>query len=729
MKVTSWSFVTCILGICVSALSIVAAEPQPIVSYPAIRELPQRASRPLEKGPTRFVDAARGNDNDDGSEKSPWQTIAHALKQLSPGDTLCLRDGVYHENVYCAVTGRPDAPITIRSYPGEQAIIDGGLAEFYDSPATAWEPFPAGGEGEYRSTKAYKNIRDVVGLFGDSHIGLQTYWHAKDLRAKNELVAYNPEKTLPFRGKPTAYELEPMYCGPGIWYEQETGYIHVRLAHTNLKHPLAGNYRGETDPRKVPLIIAPFQSTPLFVDMARHVRFQDLVIRGGGYKTVNLLFGVNLEFDNCTIYAGTYGVWAKNTGPLKMTHCGVYGMCAPWCTATENGLQTFSPRYQDPFLADAMHLYLPTPLPQPKDDKFDLYSDPPHPLEVARRNIARLPTHAVLVTEGGYEFETFFYPFNHDWEISYCEFTDSHDGVYPSGHHIKFHHNWIDRMNDDGIYLSSPSPYTSNKVHVYQNLITRTLSAFGLHGRGGPRGDIYVYRNIVDARQGILRLRPTMDKPEGDVSNCQVFLMHGGDGQLGVESLYWYQNTFLAPPNSYGYLHSTWMNTNETTRRRSFNNIHVYLNNWFNPRAVVNVAKGKIVAHDIVADGNLHWCTNLTATDPGNFLQETAKLEISESNKKNYALGWDANSLKADPLFIKSDAAPATMNDYGLQSGSPAIGAGIVLPPELDDPLRPQDGARPDIGAVPAGQKAAGVGRYGRVVPGSAIGIGENFAP
>src|SRR6185369_15012323 len=130
------------------------------------------------------------------------------------------------------------------------------------------------------------------------------------------------------------------------------------------------------------------------------------------------------------------------------THCGVHGMCAPWATATENGLQTFSPRFQDPFLRDTMPLYLPTPLPTPADSRFNLYSDPPQPMEVARRNIARMPTHAVLVTEGGYEFETFYYPFNHDWEISYCEFTDSHDGVYPSGREIRFHHNWIDRMND-----------------------------------------------------------------------------------------------------------------------------------------------------------------------------------------------------------------------------------------------------------------------------------------
>src|SRR5690242_18573441 len=94
-------------------------------SHPPVRPLPSPSTRPMDKGPARFVDATRGKDSNDGSEKNPWKTINHALTLLSAGDTLYLRGGIYHENVYCAVAGKPDAPITIRSYPGERAIIDG----------------------------------------------------------------------------------------------------------------------------------------------------------------------------------------------------------------------------------------------------------------------------------------------------------------------------------------------------------------------------------------------------------------------------------------------------------------------------------------------------------------------------------------------------------------------------------------------------------------------------
>jgi len=56
--------------------------------------------------------------------------------------------------------------------------------------------------------------------------------------------------------------VKPVYCGPGIWYDKDRGRIHVRLAHTNIRLPEEAqhtvvNYRGERDPRRLPLVIAP----------------------------------------------------------------------------------------------------------------------------------------------------------------------------------------------------------------------------------------------------------------------------------------------------------------------------------------------------------------------------------------------------------------------------------------------------------------------------------------
>ena len=686
-------------------------------SHPPIREAPSPARRAMAQGPARFVDAARGSDTNPGAHKVPWRTVNHALKRLKPGDTLYLRGGSYFENVYCAVSGLPRAPITIRSYPGEQAVIEGGLPEFQTDPASAWKPFPDGAPGEYVSAKPYKNIRDVLGMFADSNIGLVTYWHAKDLRATTDLVDYE-EETIEYRGKRRRFLKKPFYCGPGVWYDRQTGRIHCRLAHTRIRNPKVANYRGETDPRKLPLVIAPFNATPLFVDLARHVRFQDLVFRGGGYKTVNLLMGVNVHFDNCTIWCGTYGVWAKNTGPLKMTHCGVYGSIPPWGFSTENALQTYTPRYYDPFLKDALALYAEgLGNLENKANGFAQYADKLRSPFARRRNVARLNTHAVLVTEGGYEFETFYYPVNHDWDISYCEFTDGHDGVYPSGRNIRFHHNWVDNMQDDGIYMSSPTPYVSHKVYIYQNLVTKTGSAFALHSRGGPNGDIYVFRNVADLRRGVQRGRPTPKNPQGDIRSLQVFLKHGRPF-LGSESIFWYQNTFIAPSRHYGYVHKTYLYATDKALRRSFNNICIYMNQWPAASAVFTRARLGTSPNDILIDGNLHWTyTPKVKMDPK--LVETARnCEASQRSKKTYPPGWAANDVIADPKFTAFSEDENALNDYRLRKDSPAVGKGVALPPDLPDPLRPKSGVRPDMGAIPLGADALRVGRRARIVAG-----------
>ena len=65
-------------------------------------------------------------------------------------------------------------------------------------------------------------------------------------------------------------DVKSVYCGPGLWYDPATQRIHARLAHTHL--PKVANYQGVTDPRRVPLLVVPANSTPLFLDGARHLR-------------------------------------------------------------------------------------------------------------------------------------------------------------------------------------------------------------------------------------------------------------------------------------------------------------------------------------------------------------------------------------------------------------------------------------------------------------------------
>ena len=202
--------------------------------------------------------------------------------------------------------------------------------------------------------------------------------------------------------------------GPGTWYDAQTGHIHIRLQHTHL--PGIDNYRGETDPRKLQLVIAPYRSTPLHIDGAQHVRIQDLIIRGGGYDTVVMDQASDIDFDNVTVWCGTYGLRSKGVRKFRFYRSALYGSIAPWTTRRDSSLNAYPGR--------------------------------------STRDIMRLNTHALLVTDANGEFSVYHYPFNDDWEIAYSEFTEASDGLYLGGIGLRFHHNLIENMQDDGIYLS-----------------------------------------------------------------------------------------------------------------------------------------------------------------------------------------------------------------------------------------------------------------------------------
>jgi len=538
----------------------------------------------------------------------------------------------------------------------------------------------------------------VVGLFGDSNIGLQTYWYRMDMQATNELWITNPETFV-----------EPIYCGPGLWYDKQTGRIHARLAHTTLQLPDSFphkivQYKGETDARKLPLVVAPFDSIPLFVSQAMHIRFEDLVVRGGGYIAVKLMFGVDVTFDRCTIYAGTYGIWSKGTGPLKMTNCGVYGMIAPWMFRTENVSYAYSPKIYPPFIGEEAE---PEIQGSAKKEKRVV------------RHISRLPTHAVVATEGGYEFETFYYPLNHDWDISHSEFTEGHDGVYLSGRDIHFHHNLVDNMQDDAIYVSSPTPYITDGLYIYQNLVRQCVSAFSGHARGGPGGKIFIYRNVVDMRGYLQFSRPTDKKPEGNVFPGHLaWLVHNPDHIISMEDIYMYQNTTLTQMGHTlgSYTAGMAFHIFPEAERRVFNNINVLIGGG---KQYPKAWGYKRDAANLVLDANLIWNANAGAKIPDKYFDSSRNHPLSESNKVHYAEGWDAHSIIADPKFVSFNTNIAESVDLRLQSDSPAINAGVELPKEWPDPLRDKDEGKPDIGAIPLGSEPLKVGIDARTVAGT----------
>src|SRR3990170_5581953 len=90
------------------------------------------------QGTTVYL-SVNGSDSNSGTLNSPWKTLAYALTKLSPGDTLYLRGGIYYETgISVSPRGTASAPITVRSYPGERAIWDGGSPKFRSAPNNEW---------------------------------------------------------------------------------------------------------------------------------------------------------------------------------------------------------------------------------------------------------------------------------------------------------------------------------------------------------------------------------------------------------------------------------------------------------------------------------------------------------------------------------------------------------------------------------------------------------------
>jgi hypothetical protein len=76
-----------------------------------------------------FYVSPDGNDESQGTLESPWRSLEYSVTQLSPGDTLYLRGGVYSESFWVLEGGEENNPISIRNFEDENPVIDGSSVD------------------------------------------------------------------------------------------------------------------------------------------------------------------------------------------------------------------------------------------------------------------------------------------------------------------------------------------------------------------------------------------------------------------------------------------------------------------------------------------------------------------------------------------------------------------------------------------------------------------------
>jgi hypothetical protein len=665
------------------------------ISHAPARPLPRASARVVADGPAKFVDGSRGNDSNPGTKEAPWKTLAHAVGQLQPGDTLYLRGGLYFERVTTTLVGAADKPITIRAYPDEFVTLDGGIPEFQLAPASAWEPCTDGVAGEFQSKQTYPGLEQttgelrvsLLGNFVDSLLPLQGYWSRGDLQSDNPYWNLNDKTGGASGSEPGASatgekrtrehvaDNRHVYCGPGVWYNADTDRIHCRLAHTKLPGLGDNNYHGETDPRKVPLVIAPLPHGPvLTLKNSRYVRLQDLVFRGARTETLAVEDGGNIELEGLTLYGGAACLKASGVRGLRVSHTACRGLASPW---------TF------------------------------------------RGSLKYRSIESRIIRTGGWD------PSGNDgrdYEFAYCEFTDSVDGVFIGNiHHVAIQHSLVENISDDAIFVTANTGFdgeTHGGGHlVAYNRFAHNLTCFASgvgHGRqktiaDGEKksqqkkqlgGGLLITRNVFDFRHPVMYRWPT--GPDDVQELNSLGRMAGDHGSPAWEPVEIVHNTFLTgdPPR---YEYGTNGMTGAMgfgTRRRIYNNIIAQLNglpgSYFPPGDV-----------DYAADANLLWSWSEGTT-------------VSELPKPRYSRDmvpprpeWGAHDKFTDPKFVRFDSDWHKPVDLHLRDNSPAVDAGLDLPPTT---LPVQctltaavDQGKPDLGAVPLGAAAPRVGCYGRL--------------
>jgi len=635
------------------------------LSHPPQRPLPEASVRPLADGPAYYVDGKQGRDDNPGTKDRPWKTVQHGVDRVRPGETLILRGGIYYEHIVVKNSGIEAQPITIRSQPGELVVLDGGLREFFDSPATSWEPCPSGVAGEFWSTKTYPDLggrpdeTNVLGLFGDSWIPLHGYKSLKDLRSDNHY--WNLGDKLDFENG--------IYSVPGIHYDPTTQRIHVRLAPTQLSGLHENNYKGEADPRKLPLVVAGFQGGPvLSLENLEHVRLVDLVVRGAREATVEILRCKQIVCDGLTVFGGAAAFRVLDTHGFRLVNCVCRGIAAPWTFRSSLKYRAIEARI------------------------FAASSWAPSGCD------------------------------NRDFELAYSEFTDCVDGIFLGNvRNVHFHHNYVDNISDDGLFLTAATGFDGTTpggdFEISQNYFSRCLTvfAFGVgHGRQKALASGYqtgsggtIARNVFDLRG------PAMYFPPKSPSDPQELTFRGrllGDhGSPAWEPIFFAHNTVVNAEAPFRAMYGAGLagGMGKGTQRRVFNNI--FLTTLEQPGTVLPDPKT-----DFQADANLHWSLPEGPKFSGKYFARFQNSPSYKASQEKYPPGWTSRDLYADPRLKSTPADWKQPLAAQLLDGSPAVDAGLSLPADIRDPLRSADQGPPDLGALPQGAEPWRIGVRGR---------------
>ncbi len=600
-----------------------------------------------------FYVSPQGSDSAAGTISAPFRTVNFAATRLSPGDTLYLRGGTYFERVTVSVSGAAGAPIVIQGYPGETAVLDSGPPEFRTAGNSDWELVNAT-LGEYRSVKTYSSgtvYAYVAGIPGyeNERVVLVPYTSAAAFRATTDVYV---DGSTPF------------YVGPGTFYDSGDSRIHIRLAKTSDLRATEARYgtvftTENADPRNYAIFAS--QASATLTVRGAYLTFKEFTIHQA-VTTIQLSSSANtIRFDGITAWLGDTTIEGSGSGihHITLTNSRIYGDAPYWI-----------------FWSDM--------------------KDAPAPADLLRAT-------AIDLRSG-----------THDWEISYNHIRGSGQDLLSTNndeYNISIHHNRMENCGDDAMELEGTTDV--GKISVYENYIANCLVALAPgQDSGAFTGPLLVYRNVI----ALLR-NPPINRKEG------INTWNGG-GRFGYEYMFKQSGSSYATANAH-YYHNTLIMLNSGGKginitpqnpqdTRIANNLMIMVNGAINGSYLTG--SGQVV------NGDLYWKVN--SVDSARLLSSYDTVAAF-----NAATGLEANGIGSvpkrgtDPQFATFrlevlDQASSVWellptsevfkpSDFLLGTGSPAIGAGIVIPAHPTLGQLPDTRTSRDIGAIPFGTPAA----------------------
>jgi hypothetical protein len=673
-----------------------------------------------------------------GTETEPFHSVTKAMNKArnNGGGVVHLHGGHYVESVRLDDFGQSGAQMVVQPVGDGEVFIDGMLSEFVapkDPEQDRWDPVIADdGEfhGEYVWLRPYDGAPITGGAFLDEpvHTRLVSYSHREDLTATGEVWPDNavtgnrvwrlhPDQ-LNFKDRYKPEDRDPprfprwrpwVYMGPGIWFDADTPNnagsrrVHIRLAPTSNNIPGWRDYDPETtDANQVRLALSRESQFALFLSNSQHVTFENLTLRFGHPETVRLRNCSDIVFDHCRIRSGSRAVTVNADTEvnevckdISIQHCEIDGGIPTWF-----------------FRSDRKDQYLFAP--EPEDPATTLTRG-----QLGLDTLGHATSGVQLSGTAGCVGVT----------VHHCEIFNAHDS-YVFGEEMKFHHNWVHNLNDDGIAMSALAE--TKNAQIYSNVMTQCLTALSFAG-GEKVGPVHIYGNLFDIREPTLGKRPTGEGAPDSLRQGHFIKQRGNERHIFL-----FHNTCLVfDPGAKGddltdltkagFAYYSDVGTSEP--RPAYNNIFVAAYTptedlkpiAFLPPDGFGPTEGntylRIPAGD-AADDN--FIVRVGNPDDGSFPDLDTYQERYWPNDEAHE--YEHHGQLGDPGFKSFDTAtgrPHGGDDLRLRfhPESPAKGTAVDMPQELTDMYVEATGTVPaDRGCYPITGARLQVGVDGRLV-------------